>query len=80
MTRIFISLLLILCLTLIGNVWISTSSLAQDALLEASRPDFQKIPIWVMQFSSGDAAGSSSLNIQKQVVPVLKADLTRSQI
>ena len=80
MTRIFISLLLILCLTFIGKVWISTPSLAQDALLEASRPDFQKIPIWVMQFGSGDAAGSSALNIQKQVVPVLKADLTRSQI
>ncbi len=79
MNRAIITLLLVLIFVSLAKLSVAPS-IAKEALLEASRSDFQKIPIWVMQFSSGDAAGSSSLNIQKQVVPVLKADLVRSQI
>ncbi len=80
MTRFGISLILILIFVSVGKVWVTTSSLAQDALLEASRPDFQRIPIWVKQFGSGNADGTTSPAIHEEVVPVLKADLTRSQI
>ena len=79
MTRITISFLLLLGLMFLGKLWIAPSSLAQDAILEATG-DFQKIPIWVMKFDGGSASGSSTLNIPEHVVPVLKADLKRSQV
>ncbi|GJL64098.1 MAG: protein TolB [Nitrospirales bacterium] len=80
MTRIVISLILFLTVLTVEKFWMIPSSLAQDALLEASRSDFQRIPIWVMQFGSGNLDGATSPKIHQQVVPVLKADLTRSQI
>ncbi|WP_447969580.1 Tol-Pal system beta propeller repeat protein TolB [Nitrospira sp. M1] len=80
MTRFIISLVFILTVLTVGKVWMTPSSLAQDALLEASRPDFQRIPIWVMEFGSGGIDGATSPARHEQVVPVLKADLTRSQI
>ena len=80
MTRILVSLMLLVMLVVIGKLWVAPLSFAQDALLEASRPDFQRIPIWVRQFGSGSSNGSASANFHKPVVPVLKADLKRSQI
>ncbi|GJL56369.1 MAG: protein TolB [Nitrospirales bacterium] len=80
MTRMLISLVIMFTVLTVGKIWMTPASLAQDALLEASRPDFQRIPIWVMQFGSGSSDGATSPTIHEQVVPVLKADLTRSQI
>ena len=81
MTRIALSLLFMIAVLSLGKMGIFPSMLlAQDALLEATRPDFQRIPIWVMQFGSGSGNGSSSPGINGQVVPVLKADLKRSQV
>ena len=78
MTRVLISSLLILFLVSIGKFWV-VPSMAEEAMLEASRSDFQKIPIWVMKFDGG-SSGSSTLNVPEHVVPVLKADLKRSQV
>ena len=51
-------------------------SAATDVFLEATRPDFQKIPIGVLEFQSVMAPG----NAAERVAEVLKADLRRSQI
>jgi TolB protein len=51
-------------------------SAATDVFLEATRPDFQKIPVGVLEFQSVVARG----NATKRVAEVLKADLRRSQI
>ena len=51
-------------------------SAATDVFLEATRPDFQKIPIGVLEFEGVMASG----NAAERVAEVLKADLRRSQI
>jgi TolB protein len=51
-------------------------SAATDVFLEATRPDFQKIPVGVLEFQSLVARG----NATKRVAEALKADLRRSQI
>jgi TolB protein len=51
-------------------------SAATDVFLEATRPDFQKIPVGVLEFQSVVARG----NATKRVAEALKADLRRSQI
>jgi TolB protein len=51
-------------------------SAATDVFLEATRPDFQKIPVGVLEFQSVVARG----NAAERVAEVLKADLRRSQI
>ena len=53
---------------------------AEEALLESTRPDFQKIPIHVLDFGNVDAAKELSLNRNEDVVRILKADLTRSLV
>jgi len=49
---------------------------AADVFLEATRPDFQKIPVGVLEFKSVMAPA----NAAERVAEVLKADLRRSQI
>ncbi len=78
MIRSIISLLLFIGAIAIGAYGV-LPTMAQEALLEASREDFQKIPIWVMNFDTSGSGGSSIPN-QSEVVSVLKADLTRSQV
>ncbi|MGH7167127.1 MAG: Tol-Pal system beta propeller repeat protein TolB [Nitrospiraceae bacterium] len=51
-------------------------SAATDVFLEATRPDFQKIPIGVLEFQGGTAPDRAA----ERVAEVLKADLRRSQI
>ena len=52
----------------------------EDAILEATRSEFQKIPIWVMGFSPVQQDGELPDGSNTQVVSVLKSDLTRSQV
>jgi TolB protein len=52
----------------------------EDAILEATRSEFQKIPIWVMGFSSVQQDKQNSEPFHTQVQSVLKEDLTRSQV
>ena len=49
---------------------------AADVFLEATRPDFQKIPVGVLEFQSVMAPD----NAAERAAEVLKADLRRSQI
>ena len=49
---------------------------AADVLLETTRSEFQKIPIWIMGF--GD--GNNNARIGAQMVDVLKADLQRTHV
>ena len=70
--------ILIVMLCVMGN-WNSRIH-AEDAFLEATRPDFQKIPIWVMEFENVNSSQPLSLNNNHEVVDVLKTDLTRSQV
>jgi TolB protein len=57
-----------------------TSLLGEEAELKATRSEFQKIPIWVMGFSSVQRDTTLPEEIESQIASVLKADLTRSQI
>ncbi len=52
----------------------------EEAVLKATRSEFQKIPIWVMGFSPVQRNGDLPTQIESQVASVLKADLRRSQI
>lgn len=55
-------------------------SSAEEALLESTRPDTQKIPIHVMEFGNVDSAKKLTLNRHDEVARILKADLNRSQV
>ncbi len=55
-------------------------SSAEEAVLESTRPDTQKIPIHVMEFGNVDPAKKLALNRHGDVARILKADLTRSQV
>ena len=52
----------------------------EEAILEATRSEFQKIPIWVMEFSSVQQDDKISEPTDTQVRSVLKDDLIRSQV
>jgi TolB protein len=52
----------------------------EDAILEATRSEFQKIPIWVMGFSPVNHNTVLPEKSDSKVVSVLKDDLRRSQI
>lgn len=69
-----------LCLSL-GLVWIIESG-AADVFLEATRPDFQKIPLGVVGIQN--VGGSDSLEAQvrlgSRIEEVLKADVRRSLV
>ena len=62
-----------------GGFWV-LHAYSADVFLEATRPDFQKIPIWVLEFGNVNSNSEPSLNHAHEVVEVLKADLTRSQV
>jgi TolB protein len=71
----------ILVLVAISVISLLPASLrGEEAVLKATRSEFQKIPIWVMGFSPVQQDAELSEKIQSQVAAVLKADLTRSQI
>ena len=72
------ALILLMTLTLWGDVLLQ--SFAEEALLESTRPDTQKIPIHVMDFGNVDSGKKLSLNRHNDVARILKADLTRSQV
>ena len=63
----------------LGGAWLVQPK-AEEALLEATRPDFQKIPIKVMDFPNVNSSRQLDLNTNQEVVKVLKNDLTRSQV
>ena len=52
----------------------------EEAILEATRSEFQKIPIWVMGFSSVQQEDKISGQTDTQVRSILKDDLMRSQV
>ncbi len=52
----------------------------EDAILEATRSAFQKIPIWVMEFEPVQRDNTLPSQVEDQVVKVLRQDLTRSQV
>lgn len=60
--------------------FLPSSLRGEEAELKATRSEFQKIPIWVMEFSSVQRDAELPEKVQSQVASVLKADLTRSQI
>ncbi|HKW86654.1 MAG TPA: Tol-Pal system beta propeller repeat protein TolB [Nitrospiraceae bacterium] len=68
---VFIAYLAV-CAAFVGII----ESVAADVFLEATRPDFEKIPIGVLGFQGKTAVDGSA----EQVANVLKADLRRSQI
>ena len=53
---------------------------SEDVFLEATRPDFQKIPIWVLDFGNVNSHNQPTVNQKQEVIAVLKTDLTRSQV
>jgi TolB protein len=62
------------------NLFTHSLVLGEDAILEATRSEFQKIPIWVMDFSSIQQHKKTPEQIQTPVRSILKDDLTRSQV
>ena len=73
-TLIIFGLLLLLGLTS------PLPSPGEDAVLEATRSEFQKIPIWVMDFPTVKRDNVLPKGAPQTVVNVLKADLNRSQV
>ncbi|HQU28463.1 MAG TPA: hypothetical protein PKZ24_04855, partial [Nitrospirales bacterium] len=73
-TLIIFGLLLLLGLTS------PLPSTGEDAVLEATRSEFQKIPIWVMDFPTVKRDNVLPKGAPQTVVNVLKADLNRSQV
>ena len=69
----------LLLVWIVGSTW-TLPSASGEAQLEITRPDFQKIPIHVMDFGNVDSGKKMSLNSKDNVVGILKADLTRSQV
>ncbi len=69
------AVLLTILLVVAGVVGILESG-ATDVFLEATRPDFQKIPIGVVGFKDGNLAARQG----DRVAQVLTADLRRSQL
>ncbi len=69
-----------LCLS-VGLAWIIESG-AADVFLEATRPDFQKIPLGVAGIENAGGADSLEGRIQlgSRIEEVLKADLRRSLV
>jgi len=52
----------------------------EETIMEATRSEFQKIPIWVMKFSPVQQNHKISEQPHTQVRSILKDDLTRSQV
>ena len=76
----------VLCLALlsaVGAVFVGImESGAADVYLKATRPDFQKMPIGVLDFPADNAASADNAARWSgmRVAEILKADLRRSQI
>ena len=69
-----------LCLSL-GLIWIIESG-AADVFLEATRPDFQKIPLGVagIQNFGGTESLEAQVKLGSRIEEVLKADVRRSLV
>ncbi|MDR4472592.1 MAG: hypothetical protein MRJ92_08050 [Nitrospira sp.] len=76
MTRVIIGLMIVLCVLVGAGVLGILDSGATDVFLEATRPDFQKIPIGVFGFQNGGGPEWLGGRIEE----VLKADLQRSLV
>ena len=76
MNRIIIGLMLALCVVVGAGLVGILDSRATDVFLEATRPDFQKIPIGVFGFQNGGGPEWLGGRIEE----VLKADLQRSLV
>ena len=76
MNRIIISLMCALCVVVGAGLVGILDSRATDVFLEATRPDFQKIPIGVFGFQNGGGPEWFGGRIEE----VLKADLQRSLV
>ena len=76
MNRIIIGFMLALCVVVGAGLLGILDSRATDVFLEATRPDFQKIPIGVFGFQNGGGPEWLGGRIEE----VLKADLQRSLV
>ena len=76
MNRIIVGLMLTLCVVVGAGLCGILDSRATDVFLEATRPDFQKIPIGVFGFQNGGGPEWLGGRIEE----VLKADLQRSLV
>lgn len=71
----------VICCLLWGMGWFGrVEGQAAEVFLEATRTDFQKIPIWILGFGDGNSTSGQGRRIGEQVAAILKADLNRSQI
>ncbi|MDH3769956.1 MAG: Tol-Pal system beta propeller repeat protein TolB [Nitrospirota bacterium] len=70
----------LLCTPCVLTLLFPSLIFGEEAILEATRSEFQKIPIWVMGFSSVQQGDEISEPTDTQVRSVLKDDLTRSQV
>ncbi len=68
------------CVLVMFGLMFPSLMFGQDAVLEATRSEFQKIPIWVMEFSSVKDDDSNLGKIDTQVRSILGKDLERSQV
>ncbi len=70
----------ILCVS-IGVAWIIESG-AADVFLEATRPDFQKIPLGIVAIENvgGSESPEGRVKLGTRIEEVLKADVRRSQV
>ena len=69
-----------LCVS-IGVAWIIESG-AADVFLEATRPDFQKIPLGIagIENMGGSESPEGRVKLGTRIEDVLKADVRRSQV
>lgn len=76
MNRVIIGLMIALCVMVGAGLFGILDSRATDVFLEATRPDFQKIPIGVFGFQNGGGPEWLGGRLEE----VLKADLQRSLV
>ena len=79
-TMLHRSLRFLLCTPCVLTLLFPSLIFGEEAILEATRSEFQKIPIWVMGFSSVQQDDKISEQTDTQVRSILKDDLTRSQV
>ena len=70
----------LLCTPCVLTLLLPSLIFGEEAILEATRSEFQKIPIWVMEFTSVQQDDKTSQQTDTQVGSILKEDLTRSQV
>lgn len=79
-TLIHRTLCFVLSIPCLVSILFPTLLFGEEATLEATRSEFQKIPIWVMGFSPVQQDNQISEQIHSKVQTILKSDLTRSQV